>query len=178
MDDDAGTTREGLQPILYSIYFSCDPTTFNKVGVNQWFDSVTQHLYISTAEDVLCGPGVKVMMAASVRLQNPNGPPGYVVIILCPSVLTQTAGEPKMYADLAGTELSNTRPNFPGVRGQSLTQEDTLDLLAWDGMAIDQLRERVLSVYMMRVILYVAGAKFWEETHGKSKGSGAHSSRI
>lgn len=186
LDDDADTGNEGLDPVLFSIYFSCDPTTFSKVGLNQWFDTVTQQLYTSTANDMLCGSGVKVMTATSVRPQDDpnapmnadNGPPRYLVVILCPSVLTQTAGEPKMYADLAGTELSNTRPNFVGVKGQRLTAEETLDLLAWKGMFIDQLRERVLSVYIARVIILAIGAKFWQRTHGKLRDPSVHPSCI
>lgn len=135
---------------------------------------------------MLCGSGVKVMTATSVRPQDDpnapmnadNGPPRYLVVILCPSVLTQTAGEPKMYADLAGTELSNTRPNFVGVKGQRLTAEETLDLLAWKGMFIDQLRERVLSVYIARVIILAIGAKFWQRTHGKLRDPSVHPSCI
>lgn len=64
-----------------------------------------------------------------------------------------------MFADLVGTDLShNTRPTV--FYDPPLTEEMTLNMLAWEGMSIDQLREKVLSVYIGSTILLVTNAIF------------------
>ena len=88
------------------------------------------------------------------------------MIILCPPALTQTPGLPKMYADLAGGQLTDTRPDTEDTPGHPLdpdtplTPEMTLNLQFWSGMHIDQLRERTLSVLLGRYILFIAAQKY------------------
>ena len=103
------------------------------------------------AEDDICGPGIKTRLARS-RADPPN-----FVMILCLPVLAQIDGQPKMFADIRGNDLShNTWPT-------PMTDDSTLYMLAWYGMSIDQLRERVLSVYIGRTILLITSAKYAEE---------------
>ncbi len=115
-----------------------------------------QYYYVpGAAEDDICGPGIKTRLARS-RADPPN-----FVMILCPPVLVQIDGQPMMFADLKGHDLShNTWPrwDFPPV-----TDESTLYMLGWLGMSIDQIREKVLSVYIGRIILLVTSAKYAEE---------------
>lgn len=138
-------------PVTYNLLFSCNPSTFTKTSDNKWWDSETQQLYTIVA-DVICDYDTKTLLA--LRPQ----PFGFLVI-LCPAVLTQRVGEPKMWADLAGNELSNTRPSAELHGSSTVTEAESLDLLSWAGMTIDQLRERVLSVYMGRVILFLTGQR-------------------
>lgn len=73
-----------------------------------------------------------------------------------------------MFVDLTGFELSNnTRPTVHYK--PPLTDEMTLDTLVWTGMSIDQLRERVLSVYIGRAILLVTDAMYANDNNIGSK---------
>ena len=95
-------------------------------------------------------------------------------MILCPAVLTQRVGEPKIFATVDGKELSHTIPSpvYDGNNGDPLpnvTAVESLDLLLWQGMNIDQLRERVLSVYMGRVILFLTGQKYYTQVLDKER---------
>ena len=105
------------------------------------------------ADDDICGLGVKT------RLAEYRGVPTHFIMIICPPVLEQIDGQPKMFADLLGTDLSdNTRPTI--LYDPPLTDQMTLYMLAWEGMSIDQLRAKVLSVYIGRTILIVTNAKY------------------
>lgn len=146
-----------ILPLNSTLYFTCDPTSFVRVA-GGWWNTVTQQYYSlpgAANEGDICGPGVKTRLAES-RQQ-----PRHFIMILCPLVLEQVDGQPKLYADLSGTELShNTRLNEE--YDPPLTNAMTLNILLWIGMSIDQLRERVLSVYIGRAILLVISAKYLE----------------
>lgn len=151
---------DNFSPVTYNLLFSCDPRTFTKTSDNKWWDSDTQQLYIIGTADVICDYDTKTRLALRPE------PFGFVVI-LCPAVLTQRNGEPKMWADLAGQELSNTRPTIQPADPNHVTEIESLDLGIWAGMNIDQLRDRVLSVYMGRVVLFLTGQKHYKQVIGK-----------
>ncbi len=50
-----------------------------------------------------------------------------------------------MFADLKGHDLSHN--TWPTLDSTPMTDDSTLHMLAWLGMSIDQLREKVLSEY-------------------------------
>lgn len=159
-DIDSGT--RDVSQVTYNVLFSCDPRTFRKISGNNWWDRDTLQLYNITTADVICDSNTKTRLALRPE------PFGFVVI-LCPAVLTQRDGEPKMWATLDGTELSNTRPSPEYDDDHNLTAAESLDLLGWDGMNIDQLRERVLSVYMGRLVLFLTGQKYCNQVYGKER---------
>ena len=75
-----------------------------------------------------------------------------------------------MFANLAGTNLENNdRPTVIYDSELEVTDEMTLNMLAWTGMNIDQLRQRVQSVYIGRTFLLVTAAMFAEEDKYDSK---------
>lgn len=159
-DEDADDSPDDdISPVTYNLIFSCDPRTFTETSDNKWWDSDTQQLYI-IGTDTICDYHTKTRLA--MRPQ----PFGFVVI-LCPAVLSQRDGEPKMWADLAGRELSNTRPTVQPVDPKNLKETESLDLGIWAGMNIDQLRERVLSVYMGRIVLFLTGQKYYKQIIGR-----------
>lgn len=127
----------------------CDPYVFVKIGRSYtdflWMDSTTNRYYIITDEPEICPPGLKTRLAIH------RGEPFHFIIILCPEVLTQTDGQYKMFATLSGDELTNTRPFEEG---------NALDMHTWVGMRIDQLRERTLSVYLGRMVMYIQAQKY------------------
>lgn len=135
-----------------SALFSCDPTAFTRIHPNEpdslWTtpDSPDE-LYDVTADNEICPPGMNLRLAAN------TGRLPHFIVVLCPEILTQKEGRFKMFATLDGQELSHTRPD----------SGSTLDMLAWEGMHVDQLRERVLSVQIGRVILMIIGQKYHDE---------------
>ena len=144
---------DSILPLDSTLLFTCNPDSFVKL-TRGWWDSETRQYYnVPGAVDDgdICGPGVKT------RLADYRGEPRHYIMIICPPVLEQIDGEPKMFADLDGTDLShNTRPSV--LYDPPLTEDMTLNMLAWEGTSIDQLRERVLSVYIGRTILLVTNA--------------------
>lgn len=157
--------------------YICDTSNFVKVvtqGRNPyWYDLESGETFIITNEAEICPQGLKSRIASHVD------PPIYFVIILCPPALTQTPGLPKMYADLAGGGLTNTRPNTDVSPGHPLdpntplTPEMTVNLQFWVGMHIDQLRERTLSVILGRYLLFITAQKYstrlFDRVNGESK---------
>lgn len=146
-----------LQRIDSTVRFECDPTTFSKVdSMNDaspfWvgLDGVVLQI---TTDPVLCPTGLKTRIAEHPATTNPTTP-AYFVVILCPEILTQTPGRPKMWATLFGEELTDTRP-----------ANDTQDHLLWLGMPIDSLRQNVLSVWIGRIVLLVMGVKYSDRIH-------------
>ena len=135
---------------------NCDPTVFVKVERSYteflWLDTSTNNFYIITSEPEICPPGLKTRLAAH------RGEPFHFIIILCPEVLTQTPGQFKMFATLRGGELTDTRPYA----------DPSLDMCTWDGMHIDQLRERTLSVYLGRMIIYIQAQKYSQNITSES----------
>lgn len=135
-----------------SALFSCDPTAFTRIHPNEpdslWTtpDSPDE-LYDVTTDNEICPPGMNLRLAAN------TGRLPHFIVVLCPEILTQKEGRFKMFATLDGQELSHTRPD----------SGSTLDMLAWEGMHVDQLRERVLSVQIGRVILMIIGQKYHDE---------------
>lgn len=142
---------EDLQRIDSTVHFECDPTAFVKVessrGSPLWVgpDGVAVEM---TRDAALCPPGVKTRVAEHPATTNPTTP-AYFVVMLCPEILTQTPGRPKMWATLVGTELEDTRPVV-----------DIQDNLLWLGMHIDSLRQNVLSVWMGRIVLLIMGVQY------------------
>lgn len=148
-----------LQRIDSTVRFECDPTTFSKVdSMNDaspfWvgLDGVVLQI---TTDPVLCPTGLKTRIAEHPATTNPTTP-AYFVVILCPEILTQTPGRPKMWATLFGEELTDTRP-----------ANDTQDHLLWLGMPIDSLRQNVLSVWIGRIVLLVMGVKYSDRIHSR-----------
>ncbi len=135
---------------------NCDPTVFVKVEHSNteflWLDTSTNNLYIIISESEICPPGLKTRLAAH------RGEPFHFIIILCPEVLTQTPGKFKMFASIRGDELTNTRPYA----------DPSLDMSTWVGMHIDQLRERTLSVYLGRMIIYIQAQKYSQNIASES----------
>lgn len=101
----------------------------------------------------ICPPGTKLALG-EVLYRDPANP-FYYIVVLCPELLTQTPGKPKMFATTMAGELTHTRNNV-NVNGEP----DDLDYFAYDGMSIDGLRQKVLSVYLGLVIMYIQGVKF------------------
>ena len=83
------------------------------------------------------------------------------IIILCAEVLTQTDGEPKIFRTLNGDELTDndreTETVFPSDYNNDPSEDVTQNAFSWPGMGIDQLRQRVLSVYIGRNIIAIMG---------------------
>ena len=154
-------TRD-LSQVTYNVLFSCDPYTFRKISGNNWWDRDTLQLYNITSADVICDSNTKTRLALRPE------PFGFVVI-LCPAVLTQTTGQPKMFATLDGAELSNTRPSPEYEDDYNVTAAESLEIFGWDGTNVDQLRERVLSVYLGRVVLFLTGQKYYNKVYGKER---------
>lgn len=138
----------------------CDPYVYVKIDRSYtdflWRDSTTNGYYIITDEPEICPPGLKTRLAAH------RGEPFHFIIILCPEVLTQTDGQYKMFATLGGDGLTNTRPQDVG---------NPLDMHTWVGMSIDQLRERVLSVYLGRMVIYIQAQKYAQNISSESRWS-------
>lgn len=135
-----------------SALFSCDPTAFARIHPNETDSLWTtpdspDELYDVTTDNEICPPGM------NLRLASNTGRLPHFIVVLCPEILTQKEGRFKMFATLDGQELSHTRPD----------SGSTLDMLAWEGMHVDQLRERVLSVQIGRVILMIIGQKYHDE---------------
>lgn len=133
--------------------YSCNPRRFRKVDVDgddvdgdEWQDTTTGEIYIIQSADQICPGDGSVKLRLAFRLAGLE----HFIAILCPIILAQTDGQPKMYATLEGVELSNTRPDG----------DPPLDVLAYVGMSIDDLRARVLSVYLGRVILMIEAVKW------------------
>lgn len=148
-----------LQTIASTVRFECDPTAFFKVdSMNDaspfWvgLDGVVLQI---TTDPVLCPTGVKTRIAKHPATTNPTTP-AYFVVILCPEILTQTPGRPKMWATLIGEELTDTRP-----------ATDTQDNLLWLGMPIDLLRQNVLSVWIGRIVMLVIGVQYSDRFHSR-----------
>ena len=129
-----------------TLEYSCNPRRFRKVDGDQWQDRTTQEIYNIESADQICPDDGSVKLRLALHLAEPQ----HFVAILCPSILGQTDDQPKMYATLEGVELSDTRPDG----------DPPLDVLIYLGMSIDDLRARVLSVYLGRVILFIEGAKW------------------
>ncbi len=108
-----------------------------------------------TTEPEICPSGVNTRIAKHPATINPPQP-AYLVVILCPEILTQTPGRPKMWATLDGQELTDTRPTA-----------DTQDNLLWTGMHIDALRQKVLSVWIGRMALLITSIKYSDRIHSK-----------
>ena len=140
------------------LVISCGPGDFQRDvddnGIVTWFNTRTfLHFRIPNA-DVMCAPGVKAMFgqATGPAFGQPDGPTIYV-LVLCPVILTQTDGRPKMFLDMNGGNLaSNTRPDVDWLEAT----EDTINSFTWVGQHIDQLRDRVLSVIVGRMLLFVS----------------------
>ena len=131
-----------------STTYVCDASIFQwEDGL--WRDTTTGLLYRGLSGPEMCPPGVKL------RLGEVLSRPQFYIVVLCPELLTQTPGKPKMFATLKAMELTHTRNNVD-VNGV----QDDLDIFAWDGMSIDDLRQKVLSVYLGLVIMYVQAVKF------------------
>lgn len=151
-----------ILPLDSTLLFTCNPTSFTKMSEGWWDTETMQYYNVPGAvnDGDICGSGMKT------RLAEHRGQPWHFIMILCPAVLGQIDGQPKMFADLYGTDLShNTRPTE--YSDTDLTNEMTLNMLYWEGMSIDQLRERVLSVYIGRTILLVTNA-IYAESNGIS----------
>lgn len=150
--------------------FVCDPTTFIRdvlavedLGsedgpggtadyIHVWYDTATDEVYQDlTFDEELCPSGVPTRLAyhrgrGFRQGDDEEDHPDYYIVVLCPEILTQTPGKPKMWATLDGQELSNTRPSDGTL----------LNELAYVGMSIDDLRSRVLSVHLARNLLISA----------------------
>lgn len=110
-----------------------------------------------TTDAVICPPGVNTRLAKHPASTSPQASrPAYLIAILCPQILTQTPGRPKMWATLDGLELTNTRPTA-----------GTQDSLLWIGMHIDVLRQRVLSVWIGRMVILITSLKYSDRMHSK-----------
>ena len=142
-----------LPAIEDTLTFSRNPRRFVNQGGNRWQDRTTREIYTINSVDEICPWDGSVKVRLALHLVDPQ----YFVAILCPSVLGQTDGEPKMYAALSGTEFANTRPNG----------DPPLHVLSFVGMSIDQLRARVLSVYLDRIVLIKVGQKWPDVATGK-----------
>lgn len=147
-----------LQNLDSATLFICDSARFMKVDTStlnsQWYDPDSREVFIITSEPEICPAGLKTRLALH------PGPPMYYVIILCPPVLTQTDGQPKMYGTLDGLSLANSRPDSYILPITPITAEVSMNLQSWAGMHIDQLRERTLSVYIGRYILHIQAQKY------------------
>lgn len=135
-----------LPAVEDTLEYSCNPRRFRKVDGDEWQDRTTGEIYIIQSADQICPGDGSVKLRLALHLAEPQ----HFIAILCPSILGQSDGQPKMYATLEGVELSNTRPNG----------DPPLDVLSYVGMSIDDLRARVLSVYLGRVILMMVAAKW------------------
>ena len=166
LDDLGHMTNLASGPMEHgtTITFSCAPTTFRQVPnptnprQELWFDSDTGAYYNVAStywpddNNVICPPGQKTRLAYA----QPR-----VIIILCAEVLRQTDGEPKMFRDLNGGDLtSNNRATetiFPQDYSNDPPEDVTQNAFSWPGMQIDQLRQRVLSVYIGRNLILAYG---------------------
>lgn len=153
---------EDLQLLDSTTVFWCDVTGFVEADpMNDtspfwaWVGPGGESEYLQiTTEPELCPPGVNTRLAKHPATVNPPRP-AYLIIILCPQVLTQTPDRPKMWATLDGAQLTNTR--------QSAGIEDSL---LWLGMHIDALRQRVLSVWVARMVILITSIKYSDRMHG------------
>lgn len=149
---------EEVQELDLTTLFICDPSNFVKVdplSANpQWYDPDSGETFNITSEPEICPAGLKSRLAI-----HPT-PPIYYVIVLCPPSVTQTPGLPKMYGTLSGRPLTNSRPDSQTNPATQLTTEMTMNLQFWDGMHIDQLRERTLSAIIGRYILHIMAQKY------------------
>ena len=147
-------------PLDSTLCFTCDPDSFTRLTGGWWYFETVQYYNVPGAVDDedICGPGIKT------RLAEYRGDPWHFIMIICPAVLEQTDGQPKMFADLEGTDLShNTRPTE--IHDPPLTEEMTLNMFGWEGMTIDQLRAKILSVYIGRTILIVTNAMYADHSY-------------
>ena len=149
---------DSVLPLDSTLLFTCNPVSFTRLTGGWWDTETIQYYNVPGAvnDDDICGPDIKTRLAVH------RGQPWHFIMILCPPVLGQVEGQPKMFVDLSETDLShNTRPSeyFP----PPLTSGMTLNMLLWEGMSIDQLRTRVLSVYIGRTILLVTGAIYADD---------------
>lgn len=148
--------------------FTCAPSTFATVvdpqnpGKELWYDSDTR-LYFEIApnyrfsnddQNEVCPPGQKTRLGY-------NDLNKLAIIILCAEVLTQTDGEPKMFLSMNGLDLSHndrqTETVFPSHYNNDPPEDVTQNAFSWPGMGIDQLRQRILSVYIGRNIISILG---------------------
>ena len=147
--------------ILDSItWFWCDVTGFVKVDDASpfwvWVGVGGDGTYLQiTTEPEICPPGVNTRLAKHPATINPPRP-AYLIIILCPQVLTQTPGRPKMWATLDGRELTDTRPTA-----------GTQDGLLWLGKHIEALRQKALSVWIGRMVILITSLKYSDRMHSK-----------
>lgn len=136
--------------------FICNVTGFVKVGpimgmrTSIWLDEATGEQFTITNEPELCPPGIASRLV--YHHSSPLGsvsPPPYEVIV-CPMLLTPTQGKPEMFATIDRQDLTNKRLN------------DGIDLntVAYIGMGIDDLRDRVLSVWLGRMVIIIVAQKY------------------
>lgn len=139
-----------------SLVFSCSVAVWERDagGGHFWYNSEMEWWYNFGEVDEICGAGVSTMLGMNVDIRVDF----HFIVVLCPKVLQQTPGQPKMYAALEHTDLQlNDRPEGPYTlgQGQPMTEEATLNVQYWLGMTIDQLRSRTLSVYIGRIMLFI-----------------------
>ena len=94
-----------------TLIISFDPADFLRTitaaGV-RWFNAFMNVEYSITNRNNVCGNGVKAMLGQAATR---NSPTAMFILVLCPVILTQTDGQPKMFADLFGEDLqTNDRP--------------------------------------------------------------------
>lgn len=144
-----------------TLVISCSPADFvRRVSVTAggvvWFNAFMNVDYAITNANEICRDGVKAMLGQAVTRTVPTT---MFVLLLCPVILTQTDGQPKMFRNLEGFDLvTNNRPDVWDTLSDPvpLTPENTINMMVWAGQHIDQLRDRVLSVIVGRILLLVS----------------------
>lgn len=158
-----------------TLIISCSPGDFNRFededGIVTWFNPFVGVHYDITNANEICAPRVKTMFGQAIGQAIPTT---MFILILCPIILNQTDGRrPKMFADLEGDNLmTNNRPNVDWgslSNPTPITPENTINMMVWAGQHIDQLRDRVLSVIVGRMLLYVSVNKLTGLTGIESK---------
>lgn len=96
--------------------FICDVTSFDKavvegqgqgVSSNLWIDEAIEGVFTITSDPEICPPGISTRYAwryGSIAAGAPLPPHRYIVIV-CPELLTQTEGKPKIFPTMDGQEL-------------------------------------------------------------------------
>ena len=159
---DAVDLPEDLQLLDATSVFWCDVTQF--VKIDPMNDASPFWVWTGVGRDgeslpitmgpAICPPGVNTRLVEHPATLTPLRP-AYFIMILCPQILTQTPDRPKMWATLRGQELTNTRPDA-GIQ----------DAVLWLGMHIDALRQRVLSVWIGRMMILITSIIYSDRMHG------------
>ena len=141
--------------------------TVTATGAVTWFNAFMNMNveYSITNRNDICGNGLKAMLGQAVTRTVPTV---MFILVLCPVILNQTDGQPKMFADLYGEDLqTNNRPDVDWGSASDptpMTPANTINMMTWVGQHIDQLRDRVLSVIMGRILLLVSVNQLFDLT--------------